>query len=165
MTGTVILIVGLILVALLLFAVEICTPTFGVLGLAGLGALGWAVYEAFGVNPIFGIAILICILIGVPLYLWVMVKWLPKTAVGRVLQLRIRKAEPGEGTPAAAEQESLVGRTAVTETPLRPSGAIRVGGRRVVATAETGFVEAGRKVRIIKATGMNVVVREVESDC
>ena len=99
MTGTIILIVVLILAALLLFAVEICTPTFGVLGLAGVGALAWAVYLAFELNPIFGIATLVALLIGVPVYLWATVKWLPKTAVGRILQLRIRKAAPGEGTP------------------------------------------------------------------
>ena len=164
MTGTIILIVVLILAALLLFAVEICTPTFGVLGLAGVGALAWAVYLAFELNPIFGIATLVALLIGVPVYLWATVKWLPKTAVGRILQLRIRKAAPGEGTPDAAAQKSLVGRTAMTETPLRPSGAIRVDGKRVIASAEAGFIESGCKVRIVKATGMNVVVREVDSD-
>ena len=52
----------------------------------------------------------------------------------------------------------------MAETTLRPSGAIRIDKKRVIATAETGFIEEGATVKIVKAVGMNVVVREVREE-
>ena len=119
------------------------------------------VYLCFGVNQVFGIVVIVALVFVIPAYLWAMIKYLPKTAVGRILQLRPRQRDPGEGTPDAAELESLAGAKAVAETPLRPSGAIRVNHKRIIATAESGFIEKGATVKIIKAVGVNVVVREV----
>lgn len=156
------MIIVLLVGALLLFAVEICTPTFGVLAVAALACLAGAVYLCFGVNPTFGIMMIVALVFIIPAYLWAAIKYLPKTPLGRILQLRAERKDPGEGTPDAAELESLVGRTAVAETTLRPSGAVRIDHRRIIASAETGFVEKGATVEIIKAVGMNVVVREVK---
>lgn len=163
MTGTIILIVILLIAALLLFAAEICTPTFGVLAVAGVACLAWMVYLCFGLDPLVGVGSLIALIFIIPAWLWASVKYLiPRTFVGRVLQLRPRRADPGEGTPEAEAQKPLVGRRAVAETSLRPSGAIRIDGRRVIATAEAGYIEKGEKVRVIKATGMNVIVQKME---
>jgi membrane-bound serine protease (ClpP class) len=162
MAGTIALILVLLLAALLLFAAEICTPTFGVLGVAGLACLAGMVYLCFSINPLLGIVVVVGLIFLIPTYLYLMVKYLPRTPLGRILQLRTRTAEPGEGTPVADAEESLIGRTAVAETILRPSGAIRIDGRRVHATAETGFIAKGAKVKVVGTVGMNVVVREVQ---
>lgn len=159
---TVALILALLLVALVLFAAEVCTPTFGVLAVAGLGCLAGAVYLCFTLNPVFGLTVVVVLVFAIPAYLYVMIKYLPNTPIGRILQLRARKAEPGEGTPVAEAEQSLIGRTALAETILRPSGAIRIDGRRVHATAETGFIDKGTKVKVVGTVGMNVVVREVK---
>ncbi len=162
MAGTILLIIALLFCALLLIAAEVCTPTFGLLALAAIACLAGMVYLCFGINPVFGIVMIVALVFAVPAYLWAMIKYLPKTAVGRILQLQAAQKNPGEGTPDAAELESLVGATAVAETSLRPSGAIRVKHTRIIATAEAGFIEKGATVKIIKAVGMNVVVREVK---
>ena len=91
-------------------------------------------------------------------------KYLPKLPVGRVLQLRAKPREPGEAVPEAKEEESLVGKVGIAETPLRPAGAIRVGQKRLSATAEAGFIEKSATVKIIKTSGPNVVVREVKDE-
>lgn len=161
MAQMILLIVILLIAALLLFAAEVCTPMFGLLAAAGLACLGGMVYVFFAIDPVLGIVVIVVLIFTLPAYLWAMVKYLPRTAVGRRLQLASRKRKSGEGTPDAAELELLVGRTAVAETALRPSGAIRVEGRRIIATAETGFVAHGATVKIIKAVGMNVVVRQM----
>ncbi len=160
MTGTILLIIALLFCALLLFAVEVCTPTFGLLAFTAIACLAGAVYLCFGISPTFGVVMIVVLAFAVPAYLWAMIKYLPKTAVGRILQLRVDKKGPGEGTPDAAELESLVGAAAVAETPLRPSGAVRVDHKRIIATAESGFIEKGATVKIIKAGGADVVVRE-----
>jgi len=145
-----------------LFAVEVCTPTFGLLALTAVACLVGMVYLCFGINQVFGIVMIVMLAFIIPAYLWAMIKYLPKTAVGRILQLRAERKDPGEGTPDATELESLVGATAVAETSLRPSGAVRVNRKRIIATAESGFIEKGTAVKIIKAGGADVVVREVE---
>ncbi len=156
---TTLLVLALLVAALLLFAAEVCTPTFGLLAVVGLGCLAGAVYLLFAVHQTAGIVAIVVLLFCVPAYIILLVKYLPKTAIGRLLQLRAQRKQAGEGTPEAAVQEPLVGRTAVTETMLRPSGAIRVDGKRIVATAQSGFIEKGASVEIIEAVGMNVVVR------
>ena len=164
MTGTILLIIALVFCALLLLAVEICTPTFGLLALAAVACLAGAVYQCFAISHILGVVMIVVLAVTVPVYLWAMIKYLPNTPIGSILQLRARRREPGEGTPDAAELESLVGTTAVAETSLRPSGAIRVNHKRIIATAEAGFIEKGASVEIIKAGGADVVVREVLPD-
>jgi len=160
--GTILLILVLLVGALVLFAAEICTPTFGLLAVAAVGCLVGAVYLCFPISPVAGVVAIVALVFLIPAYLWAMIKYLPRTALGRILQLRAQSKDPGEGTPDAAELEALLGRTAVAETTLRPSGAIRIDEKRVIATAETGFIKEGATVKIIKAVGMNVVVREVD---
>ena len=162
--GTILLILVLLVGSLVLFAAEICTPTFGLLAVAGVGCLVGAVYLCFTISPALGVVAIVALVFLIPAYLWAMIKYLPRTALGRVLQLRAQSKDPGEGTPDATELDALLGRTAVAETTLRPSGAIRVDERRVIATAETGFIKEGATVKIIKAVGMNVVVREVREE-
>ncbi len=164
MAGNILLIVVLLLAALLLFAAEVCTPTFGLLAVAALGCLAGAVYVCFTLSAVLGVVLIVALIFFLPAYWVVMVKYLPRTPIGRLLQLTAKAKRAGEGTPEAGTQETLVGRTAVAETILRPSGAIRVEGRRIIATAETGFIQKGATVKIIKAVGMNVVVREAKSD-
>jgi len=159
---TILLVVALLVAALLLFAAELCTPTFGLLAVAGLGCLAGAVYLLFAMDQTAGIVAIVVMLFFVPAYIVFLVKYLPRTAIGRLLQLRARVKRAGEGTPEADVQEPLVGRTAVAETILRPSGAVRVDGKRLVATAQSGFIEKGARVEIIQAVGMNVVVRRAQ---
>jgi len=161
MAGTILLIIALVFCALLLLAVEICTPTFGLLALAAMACLTGAVYQCFVISQVFGVVMIVVLAFAIPVYLWAMIKYLPKTPIGSILQLRARRRAPGEGTPDAAELESLVGDTGVAETSLRPSGAIRVNHKRIVAMAEAGFIEKGATVEIIQAGGADVVVREV----
>ena len=161
---TILLILVLLVGSLLLFAAEVCTPTFGLLAVAGVGCLVGVVYLCFTVSPVLGVVAIVALVFLIPAYLWAMIKYLPRTALGRILQLKARSRNPGEGTPDAAELEALLGRSAVAETTLRPSGAIRIDKKRVIATAEAGFIEEGATVKIVKAVGMNVVVREVREE-
>jgi len=161
--GTILLIVALVVAALVLLALEVLTPTFGVLAALALAAVVVAVWLAFGVSAVLGTALLVGVVVGVPAYLVVLVRVLPGSSVGRGLFLR--KADvpaEGEGTPEVQDYAALVGREGVAETLLRPSGAVRIDGRRVIASAESGLIEKGASVRVIRASGMNVVVREVK---
>ena len=161
---TILLIIVLVLAALLLIAAEICTPMFGLLAAAAIGCAVWAAYiiwTTFG--GLVGIIAVAAMVVGLPLYAAWAVRKIPQTALGRLLALKRDQAAPGDGTPEADKLMAMVGTKTTAETTLRPSGTIRVDGRRVVAQAETGMIEKGDQVEIIRATGMGVVVRKVES--
>jgi len=55
-----------------------------------------------------------------------------------------------------------VGRTGMAETLLRPSGAIRVDGKRIIALSESGIITKGQPVKVVRAGGSNVIVRKAD---
>ncbi len=157
------IIVLLIVAAMVLFLLEILTPLFGALVALAIGALAWAVYIAWtGISPVAGWVLLIAAVLGSPVYLYFLVKWLPNTPLGRRLFLKNFKAGRGDGTPEADELIELVGKAGTAETTLRPSGAVRIHGRRVIAVAESGMIEKGATVKAVRTSGMNLVVRRSE---
>ena len=160
---TIAMIIVLILLALLLIVVEICTPTFGLLGAVALGCLVWASWLAFGLAQVFGFVLAAMLVILAPLFTVWAIRVIPNTWLGRLLALRRERAAPGEGTPEAHGLADLVGKETVADTILRPSGTIHVAGRRIVAQAETGFIEKGAAIKILRAAGTHVIVREIES--
>jgi len=163
MIQTILLIIVLILAALILIVVEICTPTLGLLGLVALGCLIGAAWVAFTISSVFGFVLIGLFLVGMPVFLYWAVKVIPNTPFGQRLALRRKPAKPGEGTPEADDLAQFVGIETTTETVLRPSGTVRVEGRRIIAQTESDFIEKGVKVKIIRAAGTHVIVRELES--
>ncbi len=163
MASTLILIIFLYLAAMFLIVVEICTPTFGMLGVLAVGAVGWAIWLGYNeIDPLAGLVMLIVSLIALPIYTVAAVKILPKTRLGGLLILKSRTAEPGEGTPEADELTSLIGRTAPVDSTLRPSGTIRIDNKRIIAQAESGMIEQGQQVKVIAAAGNRVIVRKTQ---
>jgi len=153
----------LIVAGLVLFLLEILTPSFGVLGAMALAAMGVAVWRAFVLHSVFGWALAIGLIVLIPVYLVFLVKWLPRTSLGRSVFLRTKgESRRGEGTPEAEKYAALVGRTGVAETVLRPSGTVRIDRQRLIAVSESGVIQKGRRVKVISAAGTNLVVRETE---
>jgi len=163
LTETILLIVVLVVVAMALIVVEICTPMFGLLAVLALGAVGWAVYLCYSINGVAGIVGTIVAIVALPVYSVAAVKIIPKTPLGRRLRLRRARVARGQGTPEASDLGKYVGRTTTARSILRPSGVVRLDGKRLVAQAESGLIEKGKTVKVIRATGTHVVVREVES--
>jgi len=162
MVETLLLVVVLVIIAMVLIVAEICTPTFGILAVAAAAALAWAVYLCFTINSAAGLTALISLIVIMPAYTVAAVKILPRTALGRRIGLTREKVAAGEGTPEAADLGSFVGRETKAETLLRPSGFVRIDGRRIVAEAESGLIEKGEKVKVIRAGGTSVTVRRIE---
>ncbi|MGB2824119.1 MAG: NfeD family protein [Phycisphaerae bacterium] len=163
LTETVVLVIVLVIATMVLIVAEICTPMFGLLAVLALACAGGAIYFCYTLNDALGLAALIAVIIGLPVYSVAAVKIIPRTSLGRTLFLKRDSVQPGEGTPEADELKQYVGRQTTTETVLRPSGTIRVDGRRIVAQAESGMIGKGRSVRVIEAAGTHVVVREIEA--
>ncbi len=158
------MIIVMLVVAAVMFLLEVCTPSFGILASVGVCAIGGAIYYAFRINSVVGFLVLLGSLIGTPFYLYFMVRLLPNTPLGRRLFLKQAKDATRGATPEADELAELVGKTGVAESSLRPSGTIRIDGRRFVGMAEHEMIDKGEKIKVIKAGGTDVVVRRTERE-
>ena len=162
--GTILLIVLLVAAALVIAMLEILTPSLGILGTVAAACAALAIYTAWKESAVYGIGLLVAIGVMAPVYLVFMVRWLPTTAIGQRLFLSRLAVDAGEGTPEADVLEQMVGKTGQAETMLRPSGAVRIDGQRVVALSENGTIKKGQSVVVLRAAGTNLVVRAAESE-
>ena len=159
---TIVYIILLVLAAMAFILAEILTPFFGLMATLALLAGAAAVYLCFGVSSAAGLAGLVLLAIGLPVYAVVLVKLLPRTPLGRRVLLTPESRPPGEATPTAGRLAALVGKQGVAETVLRPAGMIRIDGRRIEAQAESQHIQAGARIRVVRAEGNFVVVRTVD---
>ena len=164
MTGTILLIVALILMAMVLFLLEILTPSLGLLAIMGLGAMVGAIWAGFSIHSAFGWTLLVASVVLTPIYLFLLRKWLPSSKLGRMVFLGKPRQAAGQGTPNAAGLERLVGAKGVAATDLRPAGKITIGAQRIEARAESTLIDVGAAIRVISATGTEVVVSEIAPD-
>ncbi|MFW6154843.1 MAG: NfeD family protein [Planctomycetota bacterium] len=158
----VLLIAVLVIGGMLLIFAEICTPSFGLLGVSAAVCLGAAVWKCFAISSVLGFIALAVLIVGLPIYLSLLVRLLPRLPVGRRLMLRKLEGTIGTGVPEAIEYETFIGAEGVASSTLRPSGVVTIKGRRLVATAESGFIPYNTPVRVIRSTGMNLVVRRID---
>ncbi len=153
-----------ILLGLVLMLLEIITPTFGVLFGLGLMSFAVAIWRGFAVDATLGWTLLIALLAAIPAYFVILVKFLPHSPLGRHIFLGKAPSAQNDAAPESPRLSELVGKQGRAETPLRPGGAVRIDGSRIMARAERGFIESGTTVTVIKAHGTDVVVRAAEAE-
>ncbi|MEM5592240.1 NfeD family protein [Niallia circulans] len=52
-------------------------------------------------------------------------------------------------------------KTGVTLTALRPAGVILIEDERIDVVSDGSFIDKGKKVKVVKAEGSRIVVREI----
>lgn len=157
------LMIGLILAAMILGLFELLIPSFGLITAAAIACVCGAIYIAFTISPTFGLAMVAFCVIAAPLYIVAVIRFLPRTSVGRRLFLKAVPPATGSGTPDVDQFKQLVGKTGTADTSLRPSGIVVIDGQRIQASAEAGLVARGATVKVVAAQGFNVIVRKIES--
>ncbi len=152
---------GLIAVAIEVFII----PGFGVAGVVGILFIGASVVMAMlGNIPTLGDVSTAVAVLGaaVVITLAVFFAWfrhLPSSNRFKGLLLREGLDREG-GFISAPERKDLIGQIALTTTDLRPAGTARVGDERIDVVSEGDFIASGRAVKILRAEGYRLVVRE-----
>lgn len=148
------IIVALFIAGFLLIAAEVFVPG-AVLGIAGFLCLAGSVGVVFlhhGALAGTVAAFVVGALSLTGFFVWLSI--FPRTFIGRRIVLGTTQPAP------VSDWAGLAGQEGVALTPLRPSGTVRVGDRRVSAVAEAGeFVAEGAAVSVVSCGGMGVVVR------
>ena len=150
----------LLLAAVLLVFLEMLLPSAGVLSFLAAIAVLLAVAMAFVYyGPTTGASFFIGGLLVVFGVTAVAVKWYPHTPLGRLVIPEPPAEEDVLPSEELAELEALEGKVGAAETDLLPGGTVRVDGRSCDAVCQSGAVDAGGLVLVVRADGRRLVVR------
>ncbi len=94
---------------------------------------------------------------------WGAARIIPRSRFGRALVLAT-EVQGRAMDHRAAEKDALVGQKGVAQSDLRPSGKVKIGGRRVEALAEHGYIERGQTVKVVRRQGYQVVVAAIKEE-
>ena len=153
--------VVLLILCAILLVFEIFIPSLGLLTAMALLCLGSAIVIFFQMTALGWIGVWIAIVL-IPIT-WVLVyKLLPKTSIGRVLELKKVEQAMG-GIPDQEHLESLMGQSGIVLTPLRPVGMCEFDSKKVVCVADTGYIEKQTQVKVIHIEGNKITVRKLSN--
>jgi membrane-bound serine protease (ClpP class) len=138
----------LILLAFLLFIVDLKAVTHGVLTTGGIIAM--TLGGLFLVNTGF-----LAEAVNIPLLL------LTVAAVAGIFIFILRKVIAARRQPYAAGEESIVGSIGTVREPLNPEGMVFVAGALWQATSSEGPIAVGTPVRVVGLHGLRLEVKPV----
>lgn len=149
-----------LVVALVMFVIELFTPGVGVAGATGLLSLIAVVVMQLGWGHprvamyIIAIALLLIIL-GL---IWI-IRSLQRGRLSKSF-LVLKEQVDGTSVPEVASAKSdLIGKTGVAITTLRPAGIAEIDGKRVDVTTSGVFIPKGSQITVVKAEGIHILVR------
>ncbi|WP_096434603.1 NfeD family protein [Alteribacter populi] len=150
-------------IGILLIVIEIFAPGFGIFGVLGIGAIiGSLVLASFStVNILVSILVAAVVTLIASVLLFKYVGY--RGPMKRVVLTESTNTE--EGYISNETRKELLGTVGEALTVLRPSGTALVNEERLDVVSEGGYIEQGRKVKIISTAGSRIVVREhIEND-
>ncbi|MCX5633064.1 MAG: hypothetical protein NTW93_05270 [Phycisphaerae bacterium] len=159
----IILAIFLFLLCAVLLVAEVFVPSFGLITLCSLAALAGGIAIFFKFSPTAGWIGVIAAVVMIPAALVFAFKIFPKTSFGKTVLLDMPQRQKGEGVPDSRELAKRLGQKAVTITVLRPVGMCDFAGTRLECVTESGYVEKGKTVEVIKVEGTQLTVREIEN--
>ncbi|KAF0111372.1 MAG: hypothetical protein FD147_979 [Chloroflexi bacterium] len=140
-----------LVIAFVLFILDIKAPTHGALTIAGTGSFiaGALILFNSAQVPAFS-NVSVPLVIGVGVFLGL--------TFFAVVMIAVRAMK----TPVVTGQESMAGKTGHTVTALNPTGIVQVAGEHWSAKLAEGEkpIKAGERVVIIETTGLKVIVRK-----
>ncbi len=139
-----------IIIAFVLFVVDIKAPTHGALTAAGTGSLiigALVLFNSPG-TPQFQ-RVSVPLVIGVSL------------VTAAIFFAAVTFAIRAQKVPIRTGHESLIGRVGVARSDLNPNGTVQMAGELWTAETETGEapIPAGTRVEVLRAEGVRVFVR------
>ncbi|MBU1260196.1 MAG: hypothetical protein KJ757_01060 [Planctomycetes bacterium] len=159
----IVLAIFLFLLCAALLVAEVFVPSFGLISLCALASLVGGIAIFFRLSPTAGWCGVIVAVIMIPATLVFAYKIFPKTDFGKTVLLNGPKRQKGDAIPDTKQLEALLGKKALVISPLRPVGMCDFTGTRLECVAESGYVEKGKTVEVIKVEGTQLTVREIEN--
>jgi len=165
-------IAGLILIAIELFAI----PGFGIAGVAGIILVVTGLVMSMIDNIIFEhelyteealkavfkafFIVTLSMFLGLVISLYLGKKVLTSKRFSSLVLDSVQNKDEGY-ISVAKEQKTLVGKTGVAYTVLRPGGKVNIEGEIYDAKSEIGFIDKGEKVKVISTSSSQLYVMKI----
>jgi membrane-bound serine protease (ClpP class) len=145
-----------------LIVAEVFVPSGGLISVFAIGCLVGGIAIFFHYSVVAGWVGVGIAAVMIPVVLVIAYKMFPKTRFGKSVTLNPPKRQQGDAVPDTAQLKELLGAVGVALTPLRPVGMCDLSGRRVECVAESGYVDKGKKVKVIDVESTQLTVRIID---
>jgi membrane-bound serine protease (ClpP class) len=145
-----------------LIIAEVFVPSGGLISVCAFICLIGGLVIFFNHSITVGWVGVVIALLMIPSLLIVAYRIFPKTKFGKSVTLTPPERQRGDAIADTSELKGLLGAVGLVITPLRPVGMCDFSGRRVECVAESGYVDKGEKVKIIRVQGTQLTVRVIE---
>ncbi len=154
--------VFLYLASAALIIAEVFVPSGGLITLCAIGCLTGGVAIFFSRSAAAGWTGIGIALVMIPSVLVGAYKVFPKTRFGKRVLLAPPVRKEGEAIPDTEELKGLLGAVGTVTTTMRPVGMCDFSGKRLECVAESGYVEKGSRVKVIRVESTQVTVRVIQ---
>ena len=154
--------VFLYFVCAVLIVAEVFVPSGGLISIFALACLVGGIAIFFHYSLIAGWAGVGIAAVMIPTVLIFAYKIFPKTRFGKSVTLTPPERRQGDAIPDTDKIKDLLGAEGAVLTPLRPVGMCDFSGHRVECVAEGGYVDKGKKVKVINVESTQLTVRIIE---
>lgn len=135
-----------------LIFLEVFIPSGGIIGILAIASLGLGIYGFFHREEILLGSI---IAIASTFFVISMFSFMLR-------RISLKEAQDTESfTSVDVGIAAVEGKSGVTKSILRPAGVALIDGKRIDVVASGGFIEKGKKIKVIETSGNRVVVREL----
>jgi membrane-bound serine protease (ClpP class) len=145
-----------------LIVAEVFVPSGGLISICALACLAGGVAIFFHHSLITGWIGIGIAVIMIPAVLIFAYRIFPKTRFGKSVTLAPPERWKGDAIPDTDKLKDLLGAEGVVLTTLRPVGMCDLSGQRIECVAESGYVDKGKKVKVINVESTQLTVRIIE---
>ena len=148
----------LFMAAILLAGIDIFVPSGGLLLVLAVAAAVGSILFGVRSSVTLGMTMLTLVAASIPIGAFLAIKIWPHTPIGKMVILR----PPEQQANSAAEGNELgdwLGKVVKADADLMPAGQLKIGYRRLNAVAESGFIDAGQRVKVVAIRERSLVVR------
>ena len=145
-----------------LIVAEVFVPSGGLISVCALACLVGGGYIFFNHSMTAGWIGVIIAIIMIPTVLIIAYRIFPHTQFGRAVTLAPPEREKGDAVPDTDKLKDMLGKTGIVLSPLRPVGMCDFSGDRVECVAESGYIEKGMEITVIRVQGTQLTVRAIK---
>lgn len=150
----------LFLVGLVLLAIELVIPGFGIFGIAGIACVLFSLFLTLG-GGIGALNIMAGGTIAATVAFLLLLRYLPTSKLWH--RLTLKDAQKNDrGYTSSVDLSALADKEGIVLTFLRPAGTVEIDGMVYDVVSEGRFVEPGARIRVLSVNGNRIVVRAIE---
>ncbi len=145
--------------AILFGVLEFFIPSFGILTILALMSLIACVSTAMKIDPFFGFVLLLFLMVTIPVLVILFLRIAPKTRVGQLVFLETKPEDRTAADPIREKLRTLIGKRGKAVSVMLPSGRVLIEGKTYDALGESGAIDPGTEIVVLRSEAAWLVVR------